>query len=588
MKVIRLMCVLALALFLGACGSLDKKLTKVDQSYNSGDYSKASSGLSKFKKKVVAKFGADNKYMPGYYIREAKINLNSGQLSGFETSITNAVAVSAKINGDASAAHAQTLADVVEVYNQYGNYRLAREYAEKALAIVSAVTPEEPVLKSRISLELVEAMIGRGFSKNALEILAENDKFLISRAVEKETYVDEGKIKNRFIAESELNERFSSYAKLLTLTAYAHSKQGELDVADTEFKAAHDWINKNKRYFTQTNLALVYNDFLYFSMFVENNNGVVPPKMPEKYLDYSELLSDLKGRTSPSVPLSHDIYLAYLDQLQREESNNRYANLKSEYDRMLGKYFTKSSLMNINLKAIEFNSKLQKGKIKKSLEADALTVVTSKNLPRNYKTTIRTYEFLAELATQAKNYNSVERYLNDIIEIKKELYGENTVEYNLARLQLAIFYVDYTNKIDEARKIFEESFINMVAKEISAKHRDHLNILNSLAKLYELTDNYALAASTLDKAKGVARDKYDNEHPDYAVALDQLAQLEIKIGQYDKADEDIKKSLEILAEYKKDNSRIAQYIHAIETQARLYGIRGMFEEAQDNLDDSKN
>jgi CHAT domain-containing protein len=586
MKVIRLMCVLALALFLGACGSLDKKLTKVDQSYNSGDYSKASSGLSKFKKKVVAKFGADNKYMPGYYIREAKINLNSGQLSGFETSITNAVAVSAKINGDASAAHAQTLADVVEVYNQYGNYRLAREYADKALAIVSAVTPEEPVLKSRISLELVEAMIGQGFSKNALEILAENDKFLISRAVEKETYVDEGKIKNRFIAESELNARFSSYAKLLTLTALAHSKQGELDMADTEFKAAHNWISKNKRYFSQTNLALVYNDFLYLSMFVENNNGNVPTDLPEKYLDYSELLSDLKGRTSPSVPLSHDIYLAYLDQLQREESNNRYANLKSEYDRMLGKYFTKSSLMNINLKAIEFNSKLKKEKVK-TLEADALTVLNSMNLPQNYKTRVRTLEFLAEMATQVKRYSNVETYLNQIIEIKKELCGDNTVEYNLARLQLAMFYVDYTNKIDEAKKIFEESFVNMVAKEIAMKHKDHLNILFSLAKLYELTDNYALASKTLASAVEVAHIKYNNEHPDYAVALDQIAQLEIKIGMYSEAEGHIKDALVILEKKKKDNDRIAQYIHAIETQARLYGIRGMFEEAQDNLDDSK-
>jgi hypothetical protein len=151
---------------------------------------------------------------------------------------------------------------------------------------------------------------------------------------------------------------------------------------------------------------------------------------------------------------------------------------------MLGKYFTKSSLMNVNLKAVEFNSKLKRDKIN-SLEADALSVLNSKNLPQNYKTRVRILEFLAEMSTQLRRYANVEHYLNQIIEVKKELYGDNTTEYHLARLKLAIFYVDYTNKLEEAKKIFEESYVNMVSKEIKLQHKDRLPILYSLAKLYD-------------------------------------------------------------------------------------------------------
>jgi CHAT domain-containing protein len=585
MKVIRLMCVLALVLFLGACGSLDKKLTKVDNSYNSGDYSKASSGLSKYKKKVTAKFGQENKYMPGYYIREAKINLNSGQLSGFETSITNALASSTKQNGEASAAHAQTLTDVAEAYNQYGNYRLARDYAEKALAIVSAVTPEEPVLKARIELEQAEAMIGQGFYNQALEILAANEKLLAGRAVEKETYVEEGKIKNRFIPEAELDQRFGSYARLKTLTAFAHGKQGDIHVADAEFLDAHSWISKSKRYFKDTNLALVYNAYLHLTMWVEHNEGNVQDNFKEKQLDYSWQLSELKSRTSPSVPLGHDIYLAYLDKLLREESNTRYANLKSEYDRMLGKYFTKSSLMNVNLKAVEFNSKLKNEKTK-SLESDALSILNSKNLPKNYKTTVRTLEFLAEMSIQVRRYTNVEHYLNQIIEVKKELYGENSTEYHLARLKLGTFYVDYTNKLDEAKKIFEESYINMVSKEIKLQHKDRLPILYSLAKLYDLTDNYSSAKATLKEAGEAARERFRKEEPNFAVALTEIAQLEIKLGDYENAEKTIGDAINVLEDKKKDDLHVAKYIHAIETQARLYGVKGMFDEAEANLKES--
>lgn len=585
MKVIRLICVLALVLFLGACGSLDKKLTKVDDSYNSGDYSKASKGLAKFKKKVTAKFGQSNKYMPGFYIREARINLNSGQLTSFETSITNAVSSSSTIFGETTASHAQTLTDVSETYNQYGNYRLAREYAEKALAILTAVTPEEPVLQARTNLELAEAMIGQGFYNQALEILAANDKFLAGRAVEKETYVEEGKIKNRFIPEAELDQRFGSYAQLLTLTALAHGKQGDINVADTEFLSAHTWISKNKRYFKDTNLALVYNAYLHLNMWVEHNAGNVQSDFKEKQLDYSWQLSELKNHTSASVPLGHDIYLAYLDKLFREESNSRYANLKSEYDRMLGKYFTKSSLMNINLKAVEFNSKLKKEKTK-TLESDALTILSSKNLPRNYKTTVRTLEFLAEMSMQVRNYSNAEHYLNQIIEVKKELYGETSTEYHLARLKLATFYVDYTNKLDEAKKIFEESYVNMVSKEIKLQHKDRLPILYSLAKLYDLTDNYAQASAILKEAGDAARERFTKDHPDYAVALTQIAQLEIKLGHYESAEKNIGDAIDVLEDKKKEDQHVAKYIHAIETQARLYGIKGMFDEAESNLKES--
>ncbi len=585
MKAIRLMCVLAWIVFFSACGSLDKKLTKIDKSYNSGDYTKATKSLTKFKKKATSKLGANNPYMAGYYVREAKINLNAGLLAGFETSIANAVSASFTQNGENSAFHAQTLADVAEAYNQYGNYRLARTNAEKGLVVINAVTPEEPVLKGRLSLELAEAMIGQGFYNDALEILKENEKFFASRAIEKETYVEDGKIKNKSLSAAEINTRFESYARALTLTAQAHRKQGDNIQAETDFGLAHTWINKNKNYLPETSLALVYNDFQHLSMLVENNNGVVQDNIKEKYLDYGYQLNALKARTSPAVPLSHDIYLAYLDQLQRQSSTNRYANLKSEYDRMLGKYFTKASIANINLKAVEFSAKLDKEKTK-NLEADALSVLSNRNLPKNYKTSIRTLEFLAGMSARVKNYNRVEEYMNRIIDIKKELYGENSTEYHLARLKLAGFYIDYTNKIDEARKIYDESYFNMVAKEIAANHKDRLDILFSLAKLYDLSDNYALANTTLDAALDAARGKFDKGHADYALALDQIAQLQIKIGYYEKAEENINASIDILKKTSNDDPKILYYIHALETKAKLYGVKGMFEEAQSSLDES--
>src|SRR5687767_6712265 len=96
MKAIRLISVLMIITLLCSTSvngqkKFDKQLAKADKYYNAGQYSKALSTLSKFKKSITAKLGQSNTYMPGYYIREARTNLNYGILTGFEESLTNAI-----------------------------------------------------------------------------------------------------------------------------------------------------------------------------------------------------------------------------------------------------------------------------------------------------------------------------------------------------------------------------------------------------------------------------------------------------------------------------------------------------------------
>src|SRR5687768_6670051 len=106
MKAIRLIGVLVFALLFSTLlfsqKKFDKQLAKADKYYNDGNYSKAISALSKFMKGVVAKLGQSNKYMPGYYIREARFILNAGILVGFDVSLNNAITASQALNGDAT------------------------------------------------------------------------------------------------------------------------------------------------------------------------------------------------------------------------------------------------------------------------------------------------------------------------------------------------------------------------------------------------------------------------------------------------------------------------------------------------------
>lgn len=587
MKLIRCSVVLILFAFLvtgtyGQNKKLDKTLKKVDSYYNSGSLPKAQKFLKKFKSGAI-KPGIQGNYIVDYYIREARINLASGILAGFEESLNTAINTSEKTFGPTSNSLATTLIDVAEIFNEYGNFRQSHEYLERSRTILDKSGQLDNVFKARLALVKAEALIGQGFCNEAVRILREVESSLAARAVEKETYVEGASIKTKRIPEVELPKRFGDYGKLLTLIATAYGKKGNLPSADSAFQAAHTWIRKNSRFIGETSVLLVRAHFNQAMMLAENNNGMVPEDV-EKYLQLDNILADYKKQANPTSFLAHDIYLSYLKEQLEKDNNAKYHNVKSEYEKILRKYFARNSIVHANLKAIEFSARLHKEKTK-NLQENALGMLNSRDVPKNYKTTERILEFLTVVALADKQYTHAESFLKQIVEIKKELFGENSPEYNLARIKLANFYLDFTNNIAEAGKLFTEAY-QAISKEIGPWHKDHLDILNHLAKYYEITDHYNLASEALDRASDVARSKYSDTDPDYGVELDYIAQLQIKVGQYEKAEANINTALKILEEFRKDEKRVASLVHAIETQARLFGIKGMFDEAETNLERS--
>src|SRR5690606_19033112 len=113
-------------------------------------------------------------------------------------------------------------------------------------------------------------------------------------------------------------------------------------------------------------------------------------------------------------------------------------------------------------------------------------------------------------------------------------------EYHLARLLLANFYLDYTNKIEEAGAIYKESYFGVVENQIAQQHKDLLEILNHIANWYELTDNYAAADKTLQAAQEATQVKFDRTDILYAQELDKIAKLQLKIGEYEEAEANAK------------------------------------------------
>lgn len=571
----------------------DKTLRKIDSYYASGDLMKASSTLKKLKPSVVSKLGPNNTYMPGINLREARINLGLGMLSEFDRTLGAALNEAIITFGENSNSYANTLIEVAAMYNEYGNFRIARDYISKAEQILSKTADIEEPMRARLALIKAEAMIGQGFCREAIALLSEFDKYFLSRAVDKESVVEDGAIKVRRVPEGEIFERYNSYATYKTLLGSAYGQMGRVSVlgsspenpdVDVVFQELQNWFRGKNRFLGETSLAEVRYKYIWTRTLVDIGRR----QSSDKELTFAENLSDLKKRTAPTNALAHEIYLSYLRELLRIESYGKYAGIRLEYERMIEKNYPRTSIHRVNLNAVEFNSRLSREKTRE-LEKQAVGILVTKQLPKSYKTSILILNFLYEVALSEKKYSEAENYLLQIAEAQKELCGDSSPKYHLARIALANFYLDYTNKIEEAGKIYDESYYGVVDREIGEQHKDKLDILNHIATCNELRDRYAEASLTLKEAESTLRYTYDNQDILYAGELNYIAQLQLKLGEYDEAEKNLAQAFKITNA--KDQKSTTEwkpiYIGLLETQAKLYGIKGMFDEAEANLGKSK-
>ena len=79
-----------------------------------------------------------------------------------------------------------------------------------------------------------------------------------------------------------------------------------------------------------------------------------------------------------------------------------------------------------------------------------------------------------------------------------------------------------------------------------------------------------------------SRKKYDNRDIEYGNELEKIANLQINIGEYDKATDNLEEAMDIMNESKVDVAK-SYLAGALITEAKLLSIKGEFDEAEDNI-----
>jgi CHAT domain-containing protein len=560
----------------------DRLFRKAESAYDLGNYKKAESELEQANKKTSKKLGPKHKYTTNYFLSKTKYALANGLLLDFDSLAKETVKQSIAANTENSQVHGLLLQSIGELYIQNGSFKTAVEYIDQAAKILKDGNFLDANGTARLDLVRAEALTGQGYFKQAIDLLKTTEKYFLGKAVKQEAYADEtGVPKMRRLGADEVARRYNDYARCLTGIANAYRMQGDVNPADHEFQRAANWINEH---LGKSSIAYVRNQILYSNLQVEN--GLEADGTFDQHAGYDRALTNLKAKHRSSHYLGAEIYELHLKRLLVQGNISKYLSTQSEFDRMIKDGYKKGSVYSVRGAAVDLSLRFEEGQTR-NIESEAKNLLASnRNLPRNNRTTIQVHQFLRDVSVRQKKYTDAEAYLKTSVEIKEELLGKNVPEAHLARLQLADFYLDYTNKLQDAHKIYTESYLAVVSKEIAPWHFRQLDILNHLALLYELTDKYDQASLTLERASDVARTKFSPEYGLYGEQLIKSANLRMKIGQYEKAEEDLNAGLKVLDNLRKEDKWKPSLVRAIETQAKLFGLKGLFSEAEDNLDRS--
>lgn len=179
----------------------------------------------------------------------------------------------------------------------------------------------------------------------------------------------------------------------------------------------------------------------------------------------------------------------------------------------------------------------------------------------------------------AGKYEEALPFAQQIVDISKQKWGENSAKYATSLQLLAQFYHrlrQYANAEELYLKV-----IKIRANVLGKEHSRYISSLNTLAYLYWETGKYSRAIPLYLEAKKTREKTLGKGHPDYAESLDNLASTYLYNDEYEKA-EPLYAELIAIREKTVGKEHVA-YATPLNTLGVLYMKKGDYAKAEPRL-----
>ncbi len=555
---VALCCVLSLYCYSAHTQNWDKGFSKSDVAYELGDYKKAQKFNLKVKKKALKKLGQKSNILALALVREAKINTALGVLTEVEDPLNQAIMLNEELNLENKVEFGYLLKEAAQVMILYGNFNLADSYLQQAKSsfeeagVIEELIAELDVLSAKI-------LAGRGFYSQAIDLVDNQTEFF------------QNKISSASKKEADIHKK--EFAEILLVKSNAYRMMGDYLKSDSSFLYTENWIDNNLG-----KSDILYAQCKYLNAKLLQENGLARDAQADLF---EKAYIAATKKYPPSHMITMEIKKDLMNSYYAVGSTSKLKIVNEEFKKTLNSSFPNNSVHSLadDLRDLYFKFEAQELRV---LEEKINKLLNNDLVPRNHSIRIELYDFANDVALFNGRHRNTDNYQKLILGIKEVLYGLDAPVYHLTKIKLANYFIDYSDNFDEVQEIYETSFKLIVDPEITEGHHMYLDILSHLASYYEETDQYEKASETLDRALLAARRKYDDKDVEYGKTLEKIAGLQIKIGKYEEAENNLNTAINIFDELKSevgDANLSVAYI----TQAKLLAIKGEYDEAEANI-----
>ncbi len=533
---------------------------KPEKMYTKGKYHKVAKKLKKFRKKTISKVYANDSSMFALAnIMEAKANEAMHDYPVMNDLIDKALKQLEQNKSKNTFAYATGMLRLVDLYNDYGNFRIA----DSLLTLLKdhkVAYENSEVLETEIEIREVITDVNNGFyieSEPKVQALIEKWPGLMSQG-----YVGE---------EVESNDE-EYRTELLGLLYVA-----EINIATWrgEYKKAFELHDKYTRFFNRmSNSSPAYFKFRLaeIEITLENGDWNKARRLNSNYT-YGKLIGKYK-----EIGIENDIKI--------EAKHGKLDNSKSAI-LQLNKYFGKAKVNNkfSNFKrsfyeaAISFKEDDLRGGIQKlgKIENETSTEVVPVDHP--LRGDLARLVIDESIASRKFTYQqSAQEYYTKLGRNIVSRYVEESLFQKIYQIALAGYYLNYTETPNKAYDIFEKAPEDVVFEQLKATQWRFAEAVSNMSEYIVLEGDYGYG---LDLYQEVIEGMRANENSDQTLLGDRLvslAKMQTYAGDYKAAELNTDEALKII---RKDGERKSvEFVNALNSAAYIYGTMGIYNKAE--------
>lgn len=559
----------------------EAQFEKIEKAYEKGDYKVGLKYNNALLKNIENDKTINQLTLARVLYLIAKGEELMGNFNNYESNIKRGNEAFSRAPKNDSYQYAKCIMYAIDTYLSYGDYLNASKFIKNTDEVLAQLNSniENQDLVYDIKTRQVKCLFKQGFHIKALNILPEIEKYRLSRIVTKEERLDPKTQTKKLVSVSKYNQilRKRSYAMALNLRAEIYLENGKYKSADSLLTSVSTWIQKN---ISKKDFAYVENMLLRGRLAEELNDY----KSANKYYEqaYKNLLKTNYGRYKTTSREAIEVYTYLIPTYKFVNKSSDYRKKKRVLNAKIIRYYGNKSYYNSKVEMCEINLDMMEGDWESVIEQTKKLMQVENSIPNFHLDRAYLYDLLNYAFTEIDQYDQALGALDNSMEIKSRLMGEESPVFHMQKLDKANYLVLYTDDFKIAEDIYKNSFDKVIKNEMFYGHRDYLNYQYQYAKLYEISDRFDKANELIIDAASKVEKLFGKESLQYANVLSKKANIDIYTGKYNDASQELNQSLLLFKDKASVKDNI-DYASALETQARLFIIQGYYLEAEKNL-----